>query len=166
MVVLQTEYSRGGRNAATVRMKLKSLLSNSGTEVVYKTDDKMDQIILDKKVHLLPALADPMYVFMDAGTNQFEVEAGENQWDNMPVEVVFLDRQRSVESCVRRRYWRSHHGTHGRTGDEAGDGRAPVSDRARRRHKLCSSKRRQDQFREIVIDKIRARTIARYRKRV
>ncbi|HEX7440501.1 MAG TPA: elongation factor P, partial [Caldimonas sp.] len=29
MVVQRTEYSRGGRNSATVRMKLKSLLSNS-----------------------------------------------------------------------------------------------------------------------------------------
>jgi len=35
MVVLKTEYSRGGRNAATVRMKLKSLLNSSGTEVVF-----------------------------------------------------------------------------------------------------------------------------------
>ena len=43
MVVLKTEYSRGGRNAATVRMKLKSLLNNSGTEVVFKADDKMDR---------------------------------------------------------------------------------------------------------------------------
>ncbi|MBC7484468.1 MAG: elongation factor P, partial [Rhizobacter sp.] len=47
MVVLRTEYSRGGRNSATVRMKLKSLLSNSGTEVVYKADDKLDQVMLD-----------------------------------------------------------------------------------------------------------------------
>ena len=48
MVVLKTEYSRGGRNAATVRMKLKSLLSNSGTEVVFKacllyTSDAADE---------------------------------------------------------------------------------------------------------------------------
>ena len=49
MVVLKTEYSRGGRNAATVRMKLKSLIANFGTEVVFKADDKMDQIVLDKK---------------------------------------------------------------------------------------------------------------------
>ena len=28
-------------------MKLKSLLSNSGTEVVYKADDKLDQVMLD-----------------------------------------------------------------------------------------------------------------------
>ena len=97
MVVLKTEYSRGGRNAATVRMKLKSLLSNSGTEVVYKADDKMDQIVLDKKECTYSYFADPMYVFMDAEYNQFEVEA-ENMGDaiqyledNMPVEVVFYD---------------------------------------------------------------------------
>ena len=63
MVVLKTEYSRGGRNAATVRMKLKSLLNNSGTEVVFKADDKMDQIILDKKDCTYSYFADPMYVF-------------------------------------------------------------------------------------------------------
>ena len=97
MVVLKTEYSRGGRNSATVRMKLKSLLSNSGTEVVYKADDKMDQIVLDKKECTYTYFADPMYVFMDAEYNQFEVEA-ENMGDaiqyledQMPVEVVFYD---------------------------------------------------------------------------
>jgi len=97
MVVLKTEYSRGGRNSATVRMKLKSLLSNSGTEVVYKADDKMDQIVLDKKECTYTYFADPMYVFMDSEYNQFEVEA-ENMGDAiqyledaMPVEVVFYD---------------------------------------------------------------------------
>ena len=97
MVVLRTEYSRGGRNAATVRMKLKSLLNSSGTEVVYKADDKMDQIVLDKKECTYSYFADPMYVFMDSEYNQFEVEA-ENMGDaisyledGMPVEVVFYD---------------------------------------------------------------------------
>ena len=97
MVVLKTEYSRGGRNSATVRMKLKSLLSSSGTELVYKADDKMEQIVLDKKDCTYSYFADPMYVFMDAEYNQFEVEA-ENMGDaiqyledNMPVEVVFYD---------------------------------------------------------------------------
>ena len=97
MVVLRTEYSRGGRNSATVRMKLKSLLSNSGTEVVFKADDKMDQIILDKKECTYSYFADPMYAFMDAEYNQFEVES-ENMGDaiqyledGMPVEVVFYD---------------------------------------------------------------------------
>ena len=97
MVVLKTEYSRGGRNSATVRMKLKSLLNASGTEVVFKADDKMDQIVLDKKECTYTYFADPMYVFMDTEYNQFEVEA-ENMGDaisyledNMGVEVVFYD---------------------------------------------------------------------------
>jgi elongation factor P len=80
MVVLKTEYSRGGRGAATVRMKLKSLLNNFGTEVVFKADDKMDQVILDKKECTYSYFADPMYVFMDAEYNQYEVEA-ENMGD-------------------------------------------------------------------------------------
>jgi len=104
MVVLRAEYSRGGRNSATVRMKLKSLLSNSGTEVVFKADDKVDQVILDKKDCTYSYFADPMYAFMDSDYNQFEVEA-ENMGDtlsyledNMPVSVVFYEgRAISVE---------------------------------------------------------------------
>src|ERR1700754_1149302 len=97
MVVLKTEYSRGGRNSPTVRMKLKSLIANFGTEVVFKADDKMDQVILDKKDCTYSYFADPMYVCMDAEYNQYEVEA-ENMGDalnyledGMPVEVVFYD---------------------------------------------------------------------------
>ena len=97
MVVLKTEYSRGGRNSATVRMKLKSLLNNFGTEVVFKADDKMDQIILDKKECTYSYFADPMYVWMDADYNQYEVES-ENMGDSlnylqegMSAEVVFYE---------------------------------------------------------------------------
>jgi len=74
MVVLKTEYSRGGRNAATVRMKMKNLLNGSGAEVVFKADDKMDQIILDKKECTYSYFADPMYVFMDSEYNQIDIE--------------------------------------------------------------------------------------------
>ena len=97
MVVLKTEYARGGRGAATVRMKLKSLLNNFGTEVVFKADDKMDHIILDKKECTYSYFADPMYVWMDSEYNQYEVEA-ENMGDalnyleeGMEAEVVFYD---------------------------------------------------------------------------
>jgi elongation factor P len=97
MVVLKTEYSRGGRNSATVRMKLKSLIANFGTEVVFKADDKLDQVILDKKDCTYSYFADPMYVCMDSEFNQYEVEA-ENMGDalnyledGMELEVVFYD---------------------------------------------------------------------------
>ena len=96
-VVLKTEYSRGGRNSATVRMKLKSLLNNQGTETVFKADDKMDQIILDKKECTYSYFADPMYVWMDSEYNQYEVEK-ENMGDalnyleeGMPSDVVFYE---------------------------------------------------------------------------
>ena len=96
-VVLKTEYSRGGRNSATVRMKLKSLLNNQGTETVFKADDKMDQIILEKKDCTYSYFADPMYVWMDSEYNQYEVEQ-ENMGDamnyleeGMPAEVVFYE---------------------------------------------------------------------------
>ena len=88
MVVLKTEYSRGGRNAATVRMKMKNLLNGAGAEVVFKADDKMDQIILDKKECTYSYFADPMYVFMDTEYNQYEVEA-----ENMGDAISYLTEQ-------------------------------------------------------------------------
>ena len=71
---------------------------------MFKADDKVDQVILDKKDCTYSYFADPMYAFMDSDYNQFEVEA-ENMGDalnyledNMPVSVVFYDgRAISVE---------------------------------------------------------------------
>ena len=97
LVVQKTEYNKSGRNAAVVKMKLKNLLSGAASEAVYKADDKFEQVILDKKEVTYSYFADPMYVFMDADYNQFEVEA-ENMGDAiqyledaMPVEVTFYD---------------------------------------------------------------------------
>ena len=97
MVVLKTEYARGGRGSSTVRMKLKSLLSCFGTEVVFKADDKIDNIVLEKKDCTYSYFADPMYVWMDAEYNQYEVES-ENMGDalsyleeGMTAEVVFYE---------------------------------------------------------------------------
>ncbi|WP_374328907.1 elongation factor P [Azonexus sp.] len=97
LVVQKTEYNKSGRNAAVVKMKLKNLLSGNPSEAVYKADDKFEVVVLDKKEVTYSYFADPMYVFMDAEYNQFEVEA-ENMVDalkylddGMPCEVVFYD---------------------------------------------------------------------------
>ena len=97
LVVQKTEYNKSGRNAAVVKMKLKNLLSGNPSESVYKADDKFEVVVLDKKEVTYSYFADPMYVFMDADYNQFEVEA-ENMVDalkyledGMPCEVVFYD---------------------------------------------------------------------------
>jgi elongation factor P len=96
-------------------MKLKSLIANFGTEVVFRADDKMDQVILDKKDCTYTYFADPMYVCMDTDFNQYEVEATNMGdalnylEDGMELEVVFYNEKAiSVElptSVVREITW-------------------------------------------------------------
>jgi len=97
MVVQKAEFSKSGRNASVVKMKLKNLLTGAGMESVYRADDKFDTVTLDRKECTYSYFADPLYVFMDSEYNQYEVE-GENLGDalnylddGMPVEVVFYD---------------------------------------------------------------------------
>jgi elongation factor P len=97
MVVQKAEFSKSGRNASVVKMKLKNLLTGAGTESVYRADDKFETVNLDRKECTYSYFADPLYVFMDGEYNQYEVE-GENLGDalnylddGMPVEVVFYD---------------------------------------------------------------------------
>jgi elongation factor P len=83
---------------------MKNLLTDAGQEAVYRSDDKFDMVILDRKEATYSYFADPLYVFMDAEYNQYEVEA-ENLGDaihyledGMACEVVFYnDKAISVE---------------------------------------------------------------------
>jgi elongation factor P len=97
LVILKTEYNKGGRSAAVVKLKMKNILTGSGTESVYKADEKFDVLMLERKEVTYSYFADPLYVWMDADYNQFEIEA-ENMGDalnyldeGMPAEVVFYD---------------------------------------------------------------------------
>ncbi len=97
MVVLKAEYSKSGRNASVVKMKMKNLLTDSPSETVYRADDKFEVIQLDRKEVTYSYFADPMYVFMDAEYNQYEIEAEyladalNYLEEGMPCEVVFYD---------------------------------------------------------------------------
>ena len=104
MVVVKAEYSKGGRGASTVKMKMKNLLTNASTETVFRADDKFEDLVLERKEVNYSYFADPHYVWMDEEYNQYEVDA-ENMGDalnyiedGMPCEVVFYnDRAISVE---------------------------------------------------------------------
>ena len=74
MVVLKAEYSKSGRNASVVKMKMKNLLTGSPSETVYRADDKFDVVQLERKEVTYSYFGDPMYVFMDAEYNQYEIE--------------------------------------------------------------------------------------------
>ncbi|SIR50211.1 elongation factor P [Aeromonas sp. RU39B] len=74
MVVQKTEFNKSGRNAAVVKMKLKGLLTGSAAEPVFKADEKMEVVMLERKECTYSYFADPMYVFMDTDYNQYDVE--------------------------------------------------------------------------------------------
>jgi elongation factor P len=99
MVVQRAEYNKSGRNSAVVKMKFKNLLTNAGMETVYKADDKFDVVVLDRREVSYSYFADPMYVFMDADYNQYEVEAEmmgdalNYLEDGMACEVVFYNEK-------------------------------------------------------------------------
>jgi len=82
MVVQKAEFSKSGRNASVVKMKLKNLLSGTGTETVYRADDKFDMVVLERKEVTYSYFAEPSYVFMDAEFNQYEVDQ-ENMGDSL-----------------------------------------------------------------------------------
>ena len=86
MVVQKAEFSKSGRNASVVKMKLKNLLSGSGTETVYRADEKFDVVQLEKKPVSYSYFSDPMYVFMDEDYNQIEVEK-----ENLGDAVAYLE---------------------------------------------------------------------------
>ena len=86
MVVQKAEFSKSGRNASVVKMKLRNLLSGGGTESVYRADEKFDVIQLERKEVTYSYFANPMYVFMDQEFNQFDVEK-----DNMEDALPYLE---------------------------------------------------------------------------
>ena len=97
MVVQKAEFSKSGRNASVVKMKLKNLLTGSGTETVYRADDKFDMVVLERKEVTYSYFAEPSYVFMDAEFNQYSVDK-ENMGDalnyledGMPCEVILYN---------------------------------------------------------------------------
>ncbi|MDS1142171.1 elongation factor P [Pusillimonas sp. SM2304] len=97
LVVQKAEYNKSGRNSAVVKLKFKNLLTASGSESVYKADEKFEVVVLENRECTYSYYADPMYVFMDEEYNQYEVEA-ESMGDalnyleeGMTVEVVFYD---------------------------------------------------------------------------
>lgn len=104
MVILKAEYNKSGRNSAVVKMKMKNLLTSAGLESVYKADEKFEVVVLERKEVTYSYFADPMYVFMDAEYNQYDIEK-ENLGDalnyledGMSCEVVFYaGRAISVE---------------------------------------------------------------------
>ena len=97
MIVLRSDVNGSSRTGFTYKWKMKNLLTNSPQENVMRGDDKFDVVVLDKKPVTYSYFADPLFVFMDAEYNQFEIEE-ENLGDalhylkdGMECEAIFYD---------------------------------------------------------------------------
>jgi elongation factor P len=104
LVVQKAEFSKSGRNASVVKMKLKNLLTGAGTETVYRADEKFEVVTLDRKEVTYSYFSDPSYVFMDAEYNQYEIDADsmgealDYLEDGMPAQlVIYNERPIAVE---------------------------------------------------------------------
>jgi len=103
-VVQKAEFSKSGRNASVVKMKLRNLLSGAGQEAVYRADEKFEVATVERKEVTYSYFSEPSYVFMDEEFTQYEVDA-ENMGDalnyledGMPAAlVIYDDRPISVE---------------------------------------------------------------------
>ena len=67
-VVLKSEYNKSGRNAAVVKFKMKNLLNGNISDAVYKADEKMDDIRLDKIKTVYSYNDGSFYVFSNPET--------------------------------------------------------------------------------------------------
>jgi elongation factor P len=97
MIVLRSDVNGSSRTGFTYKWKMKNLLTNSPQENVMRGDDKFDVVVLDKKPVTYSYFSDPLFVFMDAEYNQYEIEE-ENLGDalhylkdGMECEAVFYD---------------------------------------------------------------------------
>ena len=97
MIVLRSDVNGSSRTGFTYKWKMKSLLTNSPSENVFRGDDKFEVVVLDKKPVTYSYFADPLFVFMDADYEQFEIEEenlGEALHylkDGMECEAIFYD---------------------------------------------------------------------------
>ncbi|WP_435640869.1 elongation factor P [Micavibrio aeruginosavorus] len=104
MLVTKAEFSKSGRNASVMKLKMKNLITGNTTEGVYRADDKFENVVLDHKEVKYSYNDGDNYVFMDAEYNQYEItpdymeDALKYLEDEMPCEIVMYDgRALSIE---------------------------------------------------------------------
>ncbi|MDD5455968.1 MAG: elongation factor P [Candidatus Margulisbacteria bacterium] len=73
-VIIKTEYFRAARCNAVMKTKYKNMSTGSVSEVIFKIDDKLEDIRLDKRAMQFLYESDGMYAFMDQETfDQIEI---------------------------------------------------------------------------------------------
>src|SRR5205814_6230835 len=74
VVVLKAQYNKSGRNAAVVKLRMKNLMTDRISEVIYKADEKLEGVMLEKKECTYSYYAAPNHVFVDSDFNPYEID--------------------------------------------------------------------------------------------
>ncbi|MBC2850605.1 MULTISPECIES: elongation factor P [unclassified Cetobacterium] len=97
-VILKAEYNKSGRNSAMMKYKMKNLLNGNISDSIYKADDKMDDIRLDKVKAVYSYNDGDFYVFSNPETwDQIELkdedlgDALNYLEEGMELEVVYYE---------------------------------------------------------------------------
>ena len=75
VVVQKAQISKSGRNSAVVKVRAKNLMTNRVSELIFKADEKLEGVMLDKKECTYSYSAPPAHVFVDAEFNQYEIDS-------------------------------------------------------------------------------------------
>ncbi len=75
VVVLKAQYNKSGRNVAMVKLRTKNLMTGRISELIYKADEKLEGVMLEKKNCTYSYAAPPMQVFVDSDFNQYEIDS-------------------------------------------------------------------------------------------
>ncbi len=75
VVVIKAVINKSGRNQAVVKVKAKNLLTNRVSEVIFKSDDKLEGVMMEKKDCKYSYFSPPNHVFVDDEFNEYEIDA-------------------------------------------------------------------------------------------
>lgn len=75
VVVMTAQYNKSGRNAAVIKAKMKNLMTGRVSELIFKADDKLEGVMLEKKPCTYSYYAPPSHVFVDSEFNEYEINS-------------------------------------------------------------------------------------------
>lgn len=74
VVVLKAQYNKSGRNAAVVKVRAKNLMTNRISELIFKADEKLEGVMLERKECTYSYYSAPNHVFVDSDFNEYEID--------------------------------------------------------------------------------------------
>jgi len=75
VVVIKAQINKSGRNQAVVKVKTKNLLTNRVSELIFKSDEKLEGVMMERKECTYSYFSTPNHVFVDSDFNEYEIDA-------------------------------------------------------------------------------------------